>query len=95
MHKKVKDIQIWCTVGPASLNQKVIARLEETGVSMFRINLSHTNIEEIEEKISIIKSFTSVPICLDTEGPQIRTGVMNGGAIFLDEGSIVDGNLDD
>jgi len=34
--------EIWRTLGPASLNDRVISWLEELGVSLFRLNLSHT-----------------------------------------------------
>jgi pyruvate kinase len=66
--------EILCTLGPASMNDKVISRLEDLGVSLFRINLSHMQIENVESMIDFIQSRSKVPICLDTEGAQIRTG---------------------
>jgi ATP sulfurylase len=65
--------QIWCTLGPASLNDHVIERLEEAGVSLLRINLSHTQVDELPGRLDYIQSRTSLPICLDTEGAQVRT----------------------
>ena len=47
MHTK-----ILCTLGPASLNKKVIGRLEDLGVEMFRLNLSHTKIENLQDQIN-------------------------------------------
>ena len=38
----------------------------------FRINLSHTKIEDLEETIEKIKELSNVPICLDSEDFQIR-----------------------
>ena len=81
--------EIWSTLGPASLNEKVIKRLEEVGVTVFRINLSHTDVDKIEKDIATIKQYTAVPICLDTEGPQVRTGYMENGEVFLKENTIV------
>ncbi|MCH7887703.1 MAG: hypothetical protein IIA00_00310 [Proteobacteria bacterium] len=34
--------ELLCTLGPASMNDRVIGRLTELGVALFRINLSHT-----------------------------------------------------
>jgi sulfate adenylyltransferase len=68
-----------CTLGPSSLNERVISQLEAIGVASFRINLSHTEIGDLEGVIGLIQGCTSVPICIDTEGAQIRTGVMNDG----------------
>ena len=77
-----------CTLGPSSLKEGVIAQLEATGVTSFRINMSHTDIADLEGVIHFIQECTKVPICIDTEGAQIRTGVMNDGVAVL-EGSQV------
>lgn len=66
--------EILCTLGPASLNDRVIGRLTELGVSLFRVNLSHTALEDVARVVEFIQTRTSVPVCLDTEGAQIRTG---------------------
>ncbi|MCG8608550.1 pyruvate kinase, partial [bacterium] len=79
--------EIWCTLGPASLNERVIGRLEELGVSLFRLNLSHTKVEDIRETLQKIQGWTEVPICLDTEGAQVRTGVFGSGEITVKENS--------
>ncbi|MBU0571711.1 MAG: sulfate adenylyltransferase, partial [Candidatus Omnitrophica bacterium] len=84
-----KTIDILCTLGPSSLNERTIKRLEETGVSLFRINLSHTRKEDIENVVRAIQEYTNVPVCLDTEGPQVRTGNVEGNKIFLVERSKV------
>ena len=70
---------IWCTLGPASLNDRVIARLEELGVSLFRLNLSHTRVEDLPAILDFIRSRTRVPVSLDTEGAQIRTAELVAG----------------
>jgi len=81
--------EIICTLGPASMKAEVIARLEELGVNLLRINLSHTQLDEIADIIRFIQNITSVPICLDTEGAQIRTGNMREDKVFLSENSII------
>ena len=46
---------IWCTLGPSSLNDHVINRLEELGVSLLRLNLSHTKIDELPKTLDYIQ----------------------------------------
>jgi len=67
------------------MNERVIARLDDLGVSLFRINLSHTSLDAVAEVIDFISSHTDVPICLDTEGAQIRTGKLADGTTMLEE----------
>lgn len=81
--------KILCTLGPKSLNKKVINRLEGLGVDIFRLNLSHTKIDELEYNINLIRSFSSVPICLDTEGAQVRTGSFKEGEVSLENNKTV------
>lgn len=69
-------IAILCTLGPRSLNGETIVALDAYDVDLFRINLSHTAADEIEDVISLIRRHSATPICLDTEGPQVRCGRM-------------------
>ncbi len=78
--------KIICTIGPASLNPETLASFRERGVNFFRINLSHTNQEDIEKNIKILQT-GGVPIILDTEGLQIRSA--NTEEIDLKEGSTI------
>ena len=68
-------MELLSTLGPSSLNKQVIKKLDSLGVSLFRINLSHTEIKDLEKIINFVKAHSSVPICLDTEGAQIRTRI--------------------
>ncbi|MEQ8319661.1 MAG: pyruvate kinase [Rhodospirillales bacterium] len=68
--------EILCTLGPASMDERMIARLEALGISLFRINLSHTPLDKVEEVVRNVQSWTSVPLSLDTEGAQVRTGTL-------------------
>ncbi len=62
------------TVGPSSLNKYTIQKMDESGVDIFRINLSHTAYEDYKNVINKISSWTDKPIYTDTEGAQLRTG---------------------
>ena len=81
--------EIWCTLGPASLDDRVISRLEELGVSLFRLNLSHTKIELLEGILDFIQARSAVPVSLDTEGAQVRTAELAGGKIAVREAAII------
>lgn len=83
------NTEILCTLGPASFNGQIINRLTEFGVNLFRVNLSHTKAPDLAEIIDNIQQHTNVPICLDTEGAQIRTGDFVDVSILLRENSIV------
>jgi pyruvate kinase len=65
-----------CTLGPSSLDPAVLAGLEEAGVTGFRINLSHTELEDVEPILKFLAAHSRTPVWLDTEGAQIRTGAM-------------------
>jgi len=64
--------KILVTIGPASLNKDKILKLEKRGVDLFRINLSHTKVEDLESTIEKIQGWSLIPVCLDSEGAQIR-----------------------
>lgn len=81
--------KILVTLGPASMKGEVIKEMAEYGVNLFRINLSHTIQDDIEKYIKLIKTNTDVPICLDSEGAQIRTQEIKGGTVYLQENSMV------
>ena len=69
----MKQIKIICTLGPASLSKQILKTLVKEKVDIFRINLSHTNINQIKKKIKYLKQNNIKNICIDTEGAQIRT----------------------
>jgi pyruvate kinase len=72
-------IKILCTLGPSSLRPEIIKGLDQRGVDLFRLNLSHTEVEEVEPLVELIREHSSTPICLDTEGAQVRCGRMADG----------------
>jgi pyruvate kinase len=83
------DIWIICTLGPSSLDARVIRDLADRGVDLFRINLSHTALADVEPTVGFIRDHSDVPISLDTEGAQVRCGpvVMD---LRLDEGGEIE-----
>jgi pyruvate kinase len=81
-------VQILCTLGPSSLRPDVIARLDERGVDLFRVNLSHTPLEAVAPTIELIQRSSATPVCLDTEGAQVRCGPMAPG-VTLEAGRTI------
>lgn len=81
--------RILVTLGPSSMSDAVIRQCAREDVHLFRINLSHTNPGLLEAQIRNIRSSTDVPICLDTEGAQIRNQRMRDGEVDLHEGDSV------
>ena len=43
--------KIIATLGPSSLSKEIVAQMDHLGVDLFRINLSHTNINDLEDII--------------------------------------------
>ena len=41
-----KSVKILATIGPASIDKLILQRLDSAGVDIFRINLSHTKVED-------------------------------------------------
>ena len=82
-------IQILSTLGPGSLNKETVQTLAQKGVNLFRINLSHTALDDVEGIISQIQSWTDVPVCLDSEGAQVRNGFMESGRVVFQTGDSV------
>jgi pyruvate kinase len=81
-----KSTKLICTIGPSSATESILSQLKSKDVDFVRINLSHTYEHEIEEKINMLKPY-GIPIIIDTEGPQVRTG--NLGDIQFNKGEIV------
>ncbi len=83
------DIRILITLGPSSLKEEVISSLDQESVYLFRINLSHTPIDSLEDTIRKIQKHTKVPICLDSEGAQIRNQSMINEEVLFQKHDIV------
>ena len=81
--------KILATLGPSSLNSFTVKELTKKGVDLFRINLSHTKLEDVSKIIENIKSWTHVPVCLDSEGAQIRNQDMVSESVNFHQNDVV------
>ena len=83
-NNNLRKTKIVCTIGPASEDENELMKLLEAGMDVARINFSHGGYEENRKKIEVIKEVREklnkpIPLCLDTKGPEIRTGVLVSG----------------
>ncbi len=90
--RRNRSAKIIATLGPASSTAERIQDLFETGADVFRLNCSHSSVEELEERIETIRDLehrTGRPIAvmLDLQGPKLRIGRLDGGSVTLHEGN--------
>ena len=72
MLKIKKKIKVICTLGPSSLNSEFL-EYSRKNIDLLRLNMSHLEISDLKKNIKLIKKKTNCPICIDTEGAQIRS----------------------
>lgn len=87
----MRKTKIVCTLGPATDNPEVMKELMLAGMNVARINFSHGNYQDQEERINTFKKVREqlnlpIPLLLDTQGPEIRIGKFENGKIILDKG---------
>ena len=86
--------KIVATLGPASSDPEMIGKLIETGVSIFRINFSHGEMDQHAANVRTIRDTAlrmGIPtgILGDLQGPKIRIGKVPGGGIDVPTGSLL------
>jgi pyruvate kinase len=68
-----KKTKIICTIGPATMNSKILKKLYEAGMDAVRINTAHGDFEQYKEIIRLTRDIGEIPIIMDVKGPNIRT----------------------
>ena len=89
-----KRTKIVATVGPACDTYEKMLELVRAGVNVFRLNFSHGN---HEDKARIIKQILqineaepyNIAILADLQGPKLRVGDLEGGALEIKPGDIL------
>jgi len=89
--RRRRRIKIIATLGPASSDKAVIASLFEAGADVFRINMSHASHDGMRERVAMIRSLEEefgrpIGILVDLQGPKLRVGEFEGGAVILSKG---------
>lgn len=74
-----KKTKIVATIGPATSSQEMLEKLLKAGLNVVRLNFSHGDFAEHQEKVDNAKAAskkTGIPVAIlqDLSGPKIRTG---------------------
>jgi pyruvate kinase len=90
--RRLRNVKIVATLGPASSDYATIRALFEAGADVFRLNMSHGTQADQRARRDIIRQVeedTGRPIAIlaDLQGPKLRVGVFANGAADLDEGN--------
>ena len=85
--------KIVATLGPATSSKEMIKKLFEAGVTMFRLNSSHGDVEMHKKNLSYIREIEKekkmlIPVLLDLQGPKIRIGNLEN-PIELKKGEVL------
>lgn len=77
----MRKTKIICTLGPATSNYEMLQEMHEAGMDIIRLNMSHAPHKWVDRMIGHVielNKHTAYPvgILLDTQGPEIRTGVL-------------------
>ena len=89
--RRLRNVKIVATLGPASNDYETIAALFEAGADVFRLNMSHGEHDEIRARHEIIRQVekdTGRPIAIltDLQGPKLRVGKFANGSEDLVSG---------
>lgn len=88
----MKRTKIVCTLGPASSDEKIIAKMLQNGMNVARFNFSHGTHEyhkEMMETFRKVRDKSGVPaaIMLDTKGPEIRLKNFKNKSVTIHDGA--------
>ncbi|MDU9005162.1 pyruvate kinase [Sedimentitalea todarodis] len=97
--KRLRNVKIVATLGPASETYEMIRALHEAGVDVFRLNMSHGTQDEIRQKHSHIRQVekdldSPIAILADLQGPKLRVGNFVDGSEELAPGDMFRMDLD-
>lgn len=84
--KTNKKTKIIATLGPATSKKEVLKDMLEAGVNIFRINFSHANYKDVQERVQMIRELNeeykfNAGILADLQGPKLRVGEMKDGVV--------------
>ncbi len=89
--RRHRSAKIVATLGPSSADEATIRALFETGVDVFRLNFSHGTHAEHRARHALVRAVEAeagrpIGILADLQGPKLRIGTFQGGAVMLEEG---------
>jgi len=89
--RRLRRAKIVATLGPASSDTAMIAKLFAAGADVFRINMSHTSQDRMRELVAMIRGIEKdtgrpIGILVDLQGPKLRLGTFSGGSVNVKNG---------
>jgi pyruvate kinase len=86
--RRDRRTKILATLGPASENPEMIAKLFQAGADVFRLNMSHLPREKLKERVEMIRAVEAkfkrpIAILADLQGPKLRVGAFEGDGAML------------
>ena len=81
--------KILATLGPNSLSDNIIQKMDKEKMYLYRINMSHTPLDKLEGTINSIQQATNTAICIDSEGAQLRNQYMEKEKVYFKTGEKV------
>ncbi len=98
--RRLRNVKIVATLGPASSDYDTIRALFEAGADVFRLNMSHGSHDDFRARHALIRQIeadTGRPIAIlaDLQGPKLRCGTFAEGAAQLENGQKFRLDLDD
>ena len=83
--------KIVATIGPATQSEEIITDLIKAGVTTFRLNFSHGDHKDHQERIKTIRKVSEkldldIGILQDLQGPKIRLGRFKDGPVKVKKG---------
>ena len=87
----MRKTKIICTLGPTTMDRAVLKQLCLGGMNVARLNFSHGDHDIHLEQLHMLQELREeldLPIAAmcDTKGPEIRTGLFDGGSAQLQAG---------
>lgn len=78
----MRKTKIICTIGPATDSFDSLRELYDAGMNVVRLNMSHGDHESHLKIIKAVRTLNkkvphTIPILMDTQGPEIRTGTLS------------------
>jgi len=89
--RRGRRTKILATLGPASENPEMVAKLFEAGADVFRLNMSHLPREKLRERVAMIRAVEAkfkrpIAILADLQGPKLRVDMFENDGVTLVKG---------